>query len=166
MSSRSYLLQGHIHGTFEEGGWFTSFRRALDGVTAKEAAWAPEAKVNSIWQIVNHVTFYTQITAERLNGSPKRPSFPTNDETFGPKGDPNDEAGWEAARTALFQAGVAYKEAVGRLTDEQLDQPLSEKEELPVSFRIGDVNMHNAHHLGQIVTLLQLQGAWRPIDWS
>lgn len=165
MSNRAYLLQGHVHGTFHGGGWFAPYQHALEAVSAKQAAWAPEGKGNSIWQIVGHVTFYTQRTADDLRGLPRPAHRPTNDDTFGAQGDPADEAGWAAARAALFRAAAEYQEAIGALTDEQLDQPLP-GEELPVSFKIGDVNLHNAYHLGQIVTLLQSQGAWIPVDWS
>lgn len=165
MQSRSYLLQGHVHGTFQGGGWFAPYSHALEAVTAAQAAWSPEGKGNSVWQIVGHVTYYTQRTANDLLGRPRPSHRPTNDETFGPQGEPTDEAGWAAAREALFGAAQAYQEAIGALSDEQVDQPLP-GEPLPVSFKIGDVNLHNAYHLGQIVTLLQLQGVWKPVDWS
>lgn len=164
MQSRAYLLQGHVQGTFFGGAWYGPYKHALEGISAGQAAWTPDGKVNTIWQIVNHVTFYTKVQAEMLGGAPPRTEWPTNEETFGAPGDPSDQAGWEEARASLFMAAEAFKEAIGRLSEAELDTPRP-GEELPVSFKIGDVNLHNAHHLGQIVTLLQTQGAWKPIEW-
>lgn len=41
----------------DEENWFVPMTRALDGLTAEQAAWRDESTNNSIWQNVNHLSF-------------------------------------------------------------------------------------------------------------
>ena len=76
---------------------------------------------------------------------------------------------WEPVR-ALFLGGIAEAEA---LTEDAawLERPLIPAgtsgefftfAEHSVGSALLDIALHNAHHLGQVVTLRQLQGRWPP----
>jgi uncharacterized damage-inducible protein DinB len=79
---------------------------------------------------------------------------------------PNDAAGWPALRDR-FEAGLRRAAAIGD-DGERLAKPLSPSIEFPplanytVRDALAHVAQHNAHHLGQVVVIRQLLGAWPP----
>jgi len=51
------LVVDHVHTTLYEEGWQwqPSLSKALEGLTAAQAAWKPSPARHSIWQIVRHL---------------------------------------------------------------------------------------------------------------
>src|SRR3989442_5901187 len=67
------LLLHHLEYTFEKEAWQPSLAMAIDGLTAKQAAWKPAPERHSIWQIVRHVAHWKQATLGAWDGT--RPLF-------------------------------------------------------------------------------------------
>lgn len=156
MDDTARLLLEQMDLTLEGEDWFPAMRRTLDGLTAAQAAWRPSPAANSIWQLVNHMAYWKEVVARRLAGDVAA-GTEDNDATFGPPGDPADEAGWEAARQRLYAADQAVRSALAGRKD--LDSPLPGYS-TPLRTVIADINLHDAYHLGQIVLLRKLQGCW------
>ena len=53
---------------WSEGVWWTAWSRALEGLTAEQAAWKPAPDRHSIWQLVNHMAFWREYMANRAEG--------------------------------------------------------------------------------------------------
>lgn len=152
------LLLAQMDYTHENGGWFTSVGRALEGLSAAEAAWSPDEGVNSIWQIVAHLTFWKQIVAGRLEGAPLTGTPIANDATFRLPARRTDDD-WQAAVEQLRLAQTRFREQVAGRADADLDRPLS-GETTPLRKLIAGMVLHDTYHLGQIILLRKQQGAW------
>ena len=139
--------------------WFAPVSRALGGLTAAQAAWVPGEGMNTIWQLVNHLTFWTRFVAGRLAGDPPTGRAIDNDATFGSPGDPADDEGWARAVQGLRDAYGGLHAALAPQTDAELDRPLNSRRTPAVTMISGTV-MHDAYHIGQIVLLRRLQGSW------
>jgi hypothetical protein len=143
--------------------WFASLERALEGSTAAEASWIPGSDQNTIWQLVNHMTFWTQYVCNVITGTPNPEGHIDNAITLGAPGDPTDETGWAVAQKRLFEVLDTYH---GLLAEIDPSQPIGGKE-TPIGKQIGDINMHNAYHLGQIILIRKLRGTeWQPVNWG
>ena len=51
-----------------EGLWAAAWSKTVEGLPPEQAAWKPQAEHHSIWQIVNHILFWREITFRRLAG--------------------------------------------------------------------------------------------------
>ncbi|MFO7173488.1 MAG: DinB family protein [Bacillota bacterium] len=107
---------------------------------------------------MNHLAFWKEIGAGALTGAPRRPGPIVNSETFGPPGDPADEAAWQEALARLRAAHAALRAAVAGLTDADLDQPLPGEDTTREELVLGLI-AHDAYHLGQIVLIRKLAEA-------
>lgn len=153
------LLLDQMDYTFGHGGWFRALDRAVEGLTAEQAAWHPGHGVNTIWQTVNHLTFWKTLCARRLDGAPLTAERIDNTTTFGNAGQPGDELAWRIALEHLASAHRAYHEAVSRYHEWDLESPLP-GERTPLKELLLALNVHDAYHLGQIVTIRKLQDSW------
>jgi len=109
--------------TYIEGGWVTAVNHAVSGLTAARAAWHPGPGVHSIWQTVNHLTFWKELIARRLGGAPLSGGRIDNSASFGAPGDPTEEKSWLAAAERLKAAHLSLREAVASREDADLDAP-------------------------------------------
>jgi hypothetical protein len=163
MSELRTLLQEQIQTITHKVHWFAGMERALEGSTAAEAAWVPSPGTNTIWQLVNHITYWTQYACNVITGTPNPEGHIDNAVTFGEPGAPTDDAGWEATKERLFAVQDTFQ---GLLAELDPAQPIGGQKS-PIGKLIGDISLHNAHHLGQIILLRKLRGAeWQPVKWG
>jgi uncharacterized damage-inducible protein DinB len=143
---------------------YLSPRLALDGLAPELADRSLPGAPHTIGEIVAHMAFWQAWFTGRCDG------------TAGPMpasaalGWVAPEPGrWDAVR-AGFLDGLDHLAALGAATDRErrIDPPI----EFPPlgHYTVGDVLVHvathNAHHLGQVVLLRQLHGAWPPPSGS
>ena len=136
--------------------------RALEGLPPALADRRMEGTAHSIAEIVAHMTFWQQWFARRVAGVAAPMVQRAAD------GWPDVAPGQWAAVHQRFLDGlsglIAWSDAAG----EGLDAPLTPAIEFPplahYSRRDALVHVatHNAHHLGQVILLRQLLGAWPP----
>lgn len=162
MSDARKLLQDQIDAITTQVHWFAGLERALEGSTAAEAAWRPAEGLNTIWQLVNHMTFWTQYMINLLTNQTNPEGHIENAITFGAPGDEDDEAGWSAAKEGLFAVQAKLK-SIAAETD--LAQAVGKS--ATIGKVIIDVTTHNAMHLGQIILLRKLRAQeWQPVNWN
>jgi len=118
-------------------------------VTAEQAAARPVPGAHSIWELVLHVTSWTEIVRERLVGSAK--SEPTPEEDWAPVRDQSAEA-WRGAVERLKDAHRELAADVSRLDDSMLIGRVPGKEHSVLAMIHGVVE-HDAYHGGQIAIL-------------
>jgi uncharacterized damage-inducible protein DinB len=138
---------------------FLGPRAALDGLTAELAERPIPGAPHTIAELVAHLAFWQDWFAGRCDG------------TAGPM-PPSAAIGWPAPEPgrweALRQRFLDGLERVAALGTGDPARPLDPPIEFPplAGITVGEVIVHvaahNAHHLGQIVLLRQLLGAWPP----
>jgi uncharacterized damage-inducible protein DinB len=118
-------------------------------VTAQQAAQRVVADAHTIWELVLHVTAWTEIARERLVGSAK--SDPTPEEDWPPVRDTSPEA-WRAAVERLKTAHRELAEDVAKLGDSDLIGRVPGKDHTVLTMVHGIIE-HDAYHGGQIAVL-------------
>lgn len=121
----------------------------LEDVNAEQAAAYPIKGAHSIWELVLHITAWTEIARERLAGSAK--ADPTPEEDWPPLHDKSEEA-WRAARERLKTAHRELAEEVSGLDDAVLISRLPGKDHTALVMYHGIIE-HDAYHGGQIAIL-------------
>ncbi len=128
---------------WQKGLWAAAWGKAVEGLTAEQAAWKPGPQRHSIWQIVNHLVFWREDTLARLAGGDK----PSDEEiarlNFAEPPQVS-EAAWQAARRRLQQSQDAVASA--------LSNPNNAMD------RLRFLLPHDCYHFGQIMLLRSLQG--------
>ncbi|MDA1081190.1 MAG: DinB family protein [Gemmatimonadetes bacterium] len=155
MSLRATLTH-RLHDTWHGNPWYgDSSEKILDGVTAAEASRRVAPDTHTIWEIVLHMTAWTEAVAARVRGAgakaPERGDWPkTQTDT--------DEA-WVDALNQLKTARKQLLEEIDVTHEEDIQ--IHVKNHTPpfkdtgIS-RAGTVNgliEHDAYHLGQIALL-------------
>jgi len=118
-------------------------------VTAEQAAARPVPGAHSIWELVLHVSSWTEIVRERLVGSAK--SEPTPEEDWPPVRD-QSAAAWRAAVERLKEAHRELAADVAQLDDSMLIGRVPGREHSVLAMIHGVVE-HDAYHGGQIAIL-------------
>lgn len=153
------LLLEQFTACYDANGWFVALKNALENLTAEQASWKTENSGNSIWGILRHLNFYNEAYLKRFKGIAVDYSGIENDETFSGAEDISDEA-WQA-ETARFDAIMSeWRDLLESAGEGKFAEAVSEENKSAWSSLISHINVHNAHHGGQIVLLRKLQGSW------
>jgi uncharacterized damage-inducible protein DinB len=120
----------------------------LKGITSQQAAARPIAGGHSIWELVLHITAWTNAGLRRLQGEPAQL---TDAEDF-PAVMASDERGWEQAMEVTKQAYEELRRAILLVEDSSLDQSIVEGLS-SVYVTLHGVIQHSLYHAGQIAIL-------------
>ncbi|MEO5822978.1 MAG: DinB family protein [Vicinamibacteraceae bacterium] len=143
---------------------YLSPRLALDGITPELADRRIPGAPHTIAEIVAHMAFWQTWFSGRCDGTAG--PMPASASLGWVAPEPGQ---WGAVRSR-FLDGLDRLVALGAASDHarRVDPPI----EFPplAHYTVGDVFVHvathNAHHLGQVVLLRQLLGAWPPPSGS
>lgn len=135
--------------------------RALEGLSGQDAERHASATVHSIAEIVAHMSFWQDWFVKRTRGEDAPLAAPAS------LGWPAVEPGsWERWQDR-FLRGLDDAAAIG-LDASRLDAPVTPPIEFPPLAHLTNrdalvhIATHNAHHLGQVITLRQVMGLWPP----
>jgi uncharacterized damage-inducible protein DinB len=126
----------------------------IGDVTAEQAAEHPIASAHSIWELVLHITSWTEIVRERLVGSAK--AEPAPEEDWPPVSD-RSAAGWRGVVERMKEAHRELAADVAQLDDAKLIGRVP-GQEYSVLAMIHGVVEHDAYHGGQIAILKRALG--------
>jgi len=137
------LLQTGYNGTPWHG---PSLMANLDGLSAAQAAQKPVPNAHCIWELVQHVTAWINVTINTIDGQqyailPVEQDWPAISAT--------DDPAWQGALDILDSSMSALIAAAGELEDEKL-WPNLEGFEFNMYWLLMGVVQHNAYHAGQI----------------
>lgn len=118
-------------------------------VTADQAAAHPVAGAHSIWELVLHVTAWTEIARARLVGSAR--ADPTPEEDWPPVSDESPDA-WRATVERLKTAHRELAADIAGLDDASLIGRVPGKDH-SVLVMVHGIVEHDAYHGGQIALL-------------
>ena len=136
---------------FEGNAWHgPSVREALAGVTAPQAHARPLANAHSIRELVQHIAVWEDVGRRRLEGD-RAPIDISSPEDWPPAEDAS-EAGWEQSKALLDRGHEALREAIARVAEARLDEPILDGLST-VYVTLHGVIQHDLYHAGQIAML-------------
>lgn len=118
-------------------------------LSAADAAQHPVAAAHSIWELVHHMTAWTEIARQRLG--PESPGEPTPEQDWPPARDQSAEA-WRMAVERLKNAHRELAADVAALDDSALIGRVPGRDHTVLAMLHGIVQ-HDAYHGGQIAVL-------------
>jgi uncharacterized damage-inducible protein DinB/heme-degrading monooxygenase HmoA len=148
-------LARELEALAEGNNWHgPTLHELLDGVSAEAAAARPVAAAHSIWELVLHVTAWTDVFRRRLEGTaveePEAGDYPAV---------PRPTSGaWAEATQALFAAHGALTACVSRLSDAELTEPIPGRP-FDRLFQVRAAIRHTVYHSGQIGLLRKAASA-------
>lgn len=145
---RGVLLE-ELRTTHNQEDWFVPTGTAVAGLTADQANWSPGHGSHSVGQLTYHLWFWDTRSLERFTGEKLLPYSGNNDDTF----NNFTAAQWDDLVKKLDQVMSDWETAVQNADDAKLAANAS---------LIAHVATHNAYHIGQILYVRKLQGAWDP----
>jgi len=145
---RGVLLE-ELRTTHDQEDWFVPASVAVAGLTAEQASWSPGKGQHSVGQLAYHLWFWNMRELADFNGVKPGAFSGNNDETF----DNFDAAQWDDLVKKLNQVLSEWDKAVENADDKKLAENAS---------LIAHVATHNAYHIGQILYVRKLEGAWDP----
>lgn len=158
-AERDASLRDHLRKLLDWGDAHVTFDAAIEGLPAKLRGVAPDGLPYSIWQLVEHLRLVQfDILDFCVNASYEERAFPDD---YWPKSvEPPSARAWTAS-VARFRQD---REAMAALLDDrELDLfatiPHGTGQTYLREFLL--VADHTAYHLGEIVAIRRLLGAWR-----
>lgn len=132
--------------------------RALPDLTPELAGYTIEGIPYSIYQLVKHMAYWQDFMLTHLEG--RKPQPPASvQESWPAEKAPADEA---QLREAIAHLLEGVEKAVTIAQTVQLDEPLAHFPGETKGGLLRNIASHNSYHLGEIVLLRRLQGAWPP----
>ncbi len=142
----------------DEQKWFPSLRRAIRDVDATIAATRiPHG--NSIWAVVNHTSFWLELTRRRLLGEPS--TLDEARESGWSLQATGDEASWQRSRDEVIRRAAELADVAAGLTDRDLAEEWAPGRAPKWQLLDGAVN-HMSFHIGEILTIRAALG--KPLD--
>jgi uncharacterized damage-inducible protein DinB len=142
-------LADQLQRAYDGGAWHgPALREILGGLDAPRAAARPLPGAHSIWEVVNHVSAWTEVLTRRLAGEaavePAEGDWP-------PVPEPTERA-WRAAIATLEGRRTLFLEAVRATSPQRLDEPIAAGMSTVAETLHGAIQ-HVAYHAGQIAIL-------------
>jgi uncharacterized damage-inducible protein DinB len=147
--SRAKRLSKHIERTVTGPMWHgPALAEVLDGIEASRARRRPIASAHSIWELVLHVTAWSEIARQRIKG--EATGDPTPEQDWPPVSDA--DADWPRAIDRLNDTHRLLAAEARLLSDEQLDA-LVPGLEYSVAVLLHGIIEHGTYHGGQMALL-------------
>ncbi len=143
---KSILLE-QLKTTRSVQDWFVPIDSAIAGLTAEQANWTDGKGNHSIAQLTTHLIYWDERTLMQFKGEKPAAYDGKNDETFEPVTDKT----WPEMVKKIDAILAEMEKQVEAADDAKLTKWYSV---------IAHVGTHNAYHLGQIMYVRKLQGAW------
>lgn len=132
--------------------------RALSDINAELASTRTTGAPYTIYQLLKHMGYWQEFLLTYLEGG--KPELPSHVMDSWPTADrPESEEEWETIVQSFLQ-GVERACEIARTS--QLDEIL---EKFPTETKasiLRNIASHNSYHLGEIVLLRRMNGAWPP----
>jgi uncharacterized damage-inducible protein DinB len=152
-------LREHLLYLLKGGGAHLDFEKAIAGLPAALRGAKPPGVPHTPWRLLEHLRMAQRDILE-FTRNPKHVSPPWP-EGYWPAGDaPPDDAAWDRS-VAAFRADLRALEALVADPATDLFTPLPHGDGQTTLREALLVADHNAYHLGQLVVVRRLLGAWK-----
>ena len=146
-------IRDQFRRAFDGEAWHgPSVLQLLNGIDAQQAAAHPIPDAHSIWELTLHIAAWESACKRRLEGDPAQL---TDAEDWQPVDDTSDGA-WESAKKYLLDTHRELLEAIARLDESRLDEPIIKDPNTPFSSVYVTLHggvQHTLYHAGQIAML-------------
>lgn len=148
--TETHRINSLLKRAFQGPAWHgPSLRELLEGVTAEQALAHPIPGAHTIWELVNHVIAWEQISKRRLEGDsandvPDEVNFP-------PVADTGEHA-WQTTLESLAASNQSLRESIKRIDDVKLEEMAAGQNYSNYAMLHG-VIQHDLYHAGQIALL-------------
>jgi len=140
-----------LERAFEGNAWHgPSVREVLAGVTAEQAHARPLGNAHTIWELVRHIAVWEDVGCRRLKGD--RAQIEISSPEDWPPPEDTSAAAWEQAQAALEHGHQALVEAIKRVPESRLNEPVAEGMST-LYVTVHGVIQHDLYHAGQIAIL-------------
>jgi uncharacterized damage-inducible protein DinB len=147
-------------------GAHTEALGTLEGLTWVLAGKRPPGAPYSIHGLVWHMSFWMENELERIDG--KAPAYPPHASLGWPDDTPPNAGEWSQT-LARFKASLERLAAFADARPDVRSRPVAVTSEAghahqgtTVEDVVWQTVVHNSHHLGQVILLRRLLGAWPP----
>jgi len=146
-------IRDQFRRAFDGEAWHgPSVLQLLNGIDAQQAAAHPIPGAHSIWELTLHIAAWESACKRRLEGDPAQL---TDAEDWQPVDDTSDAA-WESAKQYLLDTHRELLDAIARLDESRLDEPIIKDPNTPFSSVYVTLHggvQHTLYHAGQIAML-------------
>lgn len=147
--TRGEVLSDELRRALRGDAWHgPALQEILADMSAEEAMQRPLPKAHTPWELVAHITSWSNIALRRINGGQAEP-FDGEDWPL-VHGFTADN--WNSACEALRESYERLSEVVLGMTDQELDAK-APRSERTIAAMINGVVQHAAYHGGQIALL-------------
>ena len=155
MKSSQMILEKAVRDAISGKGAHVEAKHALGGLDWKTAGSRPDGIPHSIFQLVNHMVFWQEWVVKWLDG--KNTTIPKHASGSWPgRVGPTTAKDWKET-VKRFVSGLE------KLNEQSLGADLYSKRGRKSRLEmIQTIVLHNSYHLGQIVLIRQMFGAWPP----
>jgi uncharacterized damage-inducible protein DinB len=155
MSDSRKVLEKMIGNALAGKGSHVATKTLFGGLGWKDAGARPEGAPHSVFQLLNHMSYWQDWVVKWLDG--ETPPIPKHADGGWP-GDPGpaSQKEWQQA-VRKFQGALAKLDRQSREAD-----LLTKRGKHTRLGMIQAIASHNSYHGGQVVALRQILGAWPP----
>ncbi|HKO44513.1 MAG TPA: DinB family protein [Pyrinomonadaceae bacterium] len=142
-------IRDQLQRAFDGDAWHgPSVMQLLGNVTAQQAATRVFPEAHTIWELALHIGAWEGACLARLQGGRAELS---DDEDWPAVTDTSENA-WQQCKSALVDGNAKLKDAIARLDEQRLDEPILPG--MPSVYRtVQGVVQHDLYHAGQIAIL-------------
>jgi len=157
MDVKTLLLQQWA-SCLDEEDWFPPLEKVLENITFEQAIWKPvDGTMNSIWELVCHLLFYKKRLLLRfLDETANEPQAANNESTF--RLPDVTVENWNITKQDYFNVHRELEKILAKSEHEDLYRQIPGERSLVLEMK--SLALHDAYHIGQIVFLSKMQGAW------
>jgi uncharacterized damage-inducible protein DinB len=150
MATETHRLNSQLKRAQEGQAWHgPSLRELLEGVTAEQASAKPIPNAHSVWELVNHIIAWEEITKRRLEGA-EEVEIP--DEINFPSVTDASEAAWQSTLQSLETSHRSLRESIRKIDDAKLEE-ITPGTSYSIYFLLHGLIQHDLYHAGQIALL-------------
>lgn len=152
------LLQQQWASCLDKEDWFPPLEKVLENISFEQAIWKPVEGAHSIWELLSHILFYEKrILLRFLDETENEPQAENNESTFRLPTETLDN--WNETKQEYFSVHRELEKILATSEQEDLYREIP-REDHSLVIELKSLAMHDAYHIGQIVFLSKLQGAW------
>ncbi|UZJ78625.1 DinB family protein [Fictibacillus sp. KU28468] len=158
MEAKTLLLEQWA-SCLDQEEWFPPLEKVLEDITFEQALWKPaDEDMNSIWELVCHLLFYEKRYLLRFLGETENePQAENNKATFRLPAETMEN--WEKTKEEYFYVHRELEKTLAKSEHADMYRQVP-GEDFPLVLEMKSLAMHGAYHIGQVVLLSKLQGAW------